>query len=464
MTNPKYHHWYLIGAVTSASLSFLFWGYSFSVFNSLRTFIQKEVFPDIQPDLITLIITAPFLTAILGSFIAGPLATKIGRRKILIISNIIGVIAVLITLIGSLPVIIIGRLLLGLTLGIFSVIVNLYIIEISPLEHRGRLFGLANILKALGTLLGFIEGLSVPETLPVGRTSQIWRVLLAVSIIAPLISTFGFLVFFRHETPNYWVSRDELEKATTSLRQVYQTHFIERLDEIIQERNYVARQGKIKYQDLLKEKYRPALVVAIMLMIVRELSPFELLSINLEDLMSLDSANPSKDFPKVMSVIFGSVLVISDISKNIFSDKINEKVGVVFGIFGFGLCDLLFGILGRSVGSENVISKIFLLIWPVFYVLSLSSFSFLNASEALPPKAVALATAVNWLFSFLTVQLYPHFRDAFGEYPIFIVLGCLAFLAAPYFWRYLVNPEEKNKDEILKSYNQDSEEQSKLIS
>ena len=464
-TNPKYNQWYLIGSTIAASLNFFFWGYSFSVFNSLRELIQKEVFPGAEPDLITLIITAPFLTAIPGSFIAGPLATKIGRRKMLLISNIVGIMAVLVTLISSLFVIILGRLLLGFPLGLASVIINLYIIETVPLEHRGRCFGFANILKTLGTLFGYIEGLQVPSIISVGKTSQIWRLLLGVSIIPPLISTLAFLIFFRHETPNYWVSKDNLEKATTSIRQVFKTHFVERLDEIIQERNYTASQGKIKYKDLFKEKYRLALTVAIMLLIIRELSPFDLLSVNFQDLVSLGSKNPSTAFPKIMSLVFGCVLLISDITRNVFSSKLNAKVGVVFGILGFGICDLLFGILGLTLGSENLLSKIFLLVWPVFYVLSVSSFAFLNASLALPPKAVSVATTANLLFGFLTVQLYPHLRDAFGEHQVFIVLAGIAFLTIPFFWRNLVNPEEKNKDEILKAYVQeDNEERTKLIS
>ena len=465
MTNPKYNHWYLIGSTVAASLNFFFWGYSFSVFNSLRELIQKEVFPEADSDLITLIITAPFLTAIPGSFIAGPLATKVGRRKMLIISNIVGIIAVLITLISSLFVIILGRLLLGFTLGLASVIVNLYIIETVPLEHRGRCFGFANILKTLGTLFGYIEGLQVPNTISPDSTSQVWRVLLGVSFIPPLISALALLIFFRHETPNYWVSKDELEKATTSIRQVFKTHFIERLDEIIKEKEYVASQGKIKYKDLFKEKYRLALIVAIMLLTIRELAPFDLLSVNFQDLISLGSKNPSKDFPKIMSVVFGCVLLISDIARNIFASKLNVKVGVVFGILGFGICDLLFGILGLTLGSENLLSKIFLLIWPVFYVLSVSSFAFLNAAEALPPKAVSLATTANLLFGFLTVQIYPHLRDSVGEHQVFIGLGCIAFLSIPFFWKNLVNPEGKNKDEILKAYvKDDNEERTKLLS
>ena len=450
----KYHLLYLIGAVINASLGFLFWGYSFSVFNSLKSFIQKEVFPGVAPDIVFLIITAPFASATIGAFLAGPIATTIGRRKLLIISNLVGIGAVLTTLVSSVPIIIIGRAILGLVLGIFSVIVPLYILEISPPKYRGQTFGIASTLRSLGNLIAFIEGFAVPSSLSMGDSSQIWRILLAISIIGPLLSVLGYLFLFKHETPYFLVSIDNLEEAETSLRKINKTDVNEHLEEIIAEKDYVTSQGEVKYRHLFSKKFRNALIVSLVLMITRELSLSDVISINAQDLYSLGPKDPFETFPKVLTIVYGSVQFLTDLMKNIFSEKINDRYAVITGTFGMGLCSILYGTFGLTLGQEAITPKIFLLIWPIFYALSLSSFSFQHASLIFPPKIVALSTAVNWAFAFLTVQFYPRTKELVGQNQLFIILGGIILLAVPYFWKYLIVPKEKNQHQLLEEYRQ----------
>ena len=79
----------------------------------------------------TIISSAAIIGLSIGSFLGGPLI-KIGRRKGAIIANIIGILSALITMIGTTPFLVIGRLFLGVAAGAYNVIFGKMIVENMP--------------------------------------------------------------------------------------------------------------------------------------------------------------------------------------------------------------------------------------------------------------------------------------------------------------------------------------------
>ncbi len=65
------------------------------------------------------------------------MASKLGRRLTMILTDILTIVAIIPTLFNSLTSIFIGRVVLGLAIGVNSAVVPLYIKEISPLELSG---------------------------------------------------------------------------------------------------------------------------------------------------------------------------------------------------------------------------------------------------------------------------------------------------------------------------------------
>ena len=69
---------------------------------------------------------------------AGPLSDRIGRKPTIIISDILFTSgAAVMTGSWNIPVLMIGRLITGLGIGIASMVVPVYISEICPVELRG---------------------------------------------------------------------------------------------------------------------------------------------------------------------------------------------------------------------------------------------------------------------------------------------------------------------------------------
>src|SRR5690349_15841149 len=121
-----YREGYLYFAIINASLGALTWGYDISVINAVSSFLQNVVFPGDSDIALALVGSIVTIGAAFGSFFSGRLVAWIGRRNSLILSDLISLIGSILTMITSLPVIIIGRAMIGLAIGINSVAIPLY--------------------------------------------------------------------------------------------------------------------------------------------------------------------------------------------------------------------------------------------------------------------------------------------------------------------------------------------------
>mmetsp|Transcript_26131 Transcript_26131/g.23127 ORF Transcript_26131/g.23127 Transcript_26131/m.23127 type:complete len:126 (+) Transcript_26131:190-567(+) len=95
--------------------------------------------------------------ATISSFLTG-MISDYGRRRCLFIANAIFLLGTAISIMPSIFSLIIGRIIIGFSIGIFSVIVPIFISEISPVENKGS-YGVARqIAVTFGILVASIMG------------------------------------------------------------------------------------------------------------------------------------------------------------------------------------------------------------------------------------------------------------------------------------------------------------------
>lgn len=88
---------------------------------------------------VSLISSANAFGAAIGSLCAIYLNPRFGRRKSMIFSDIFAIIGTGLTLIKSPNVIVVGRTLVGIAIGINSVVVNIYVNEMTPKKISGKM-------------------------------------------------------------------------------------------------------------------------------------------------------------------------------------------------------------------------------------------------------------------------------------------------------------------------------------
>ncbi|XP_041584372.1 solute carrier family 2, facilitated glucose transporter member 11 isoform X2 [Vulpes lagopus] len=113
----------------------------------------------------SLIVSLYPLGGLFGALLAGPLAVMLGRKKSLLVNNIFVVAAASLfgfsRRAGSFEMVILGRLLIGVSAGVSMSVQPMYLGESAPKELRGAVAMTPAIFTALGIVMGQVVGLSV---------------------------------------------------------------------------------------------------------------------------------------------------------------------------------------------------------------------------------------------------------------------------------------------------------------
>ncbi|BFZ59655.1 hypothetical protein YB2330_000669 [Saitoella coloradoensis] len=221
MALPK--HFYALLFCGFAVLGAVLYGYDGTYFTgivAMNPFIIKfgETAPNTtlgyKFDGLHLAIPASFVMIgeAVGSFVAGPIGEKTGRRGAMIAAAI-GVIAgTIIQLVApSWAVIVVGRVVLGLGIGAVSNCVPLYLSEISPTALRGVVVGSWQFFLAIGQVVGAC----VCQGTQGIASKASYEIPIGVNLLIPTIMLAG--VFFIPETPRWLIRHGKIEGARKSL-------------------------------------------------------------------------------------------------------------------------------------------------------------------------------------------------------------------------------------------------------
>jgi MFS family permease len=159
-------------------------------------------------------------TALVGSLLGGVLA-KCGRNLALRIVDIFSIIGMLLYILSvyitNVYVLDIGRTICGLTTGLNSMLVSLYIKEISPTVISGKM-GVYNLLsKQIGGFVAVAIGLLITDP---EKDDQDWilYVMFGLPIVTCLLRIFSLLVCFNFDTPTFYILKDDKAKAISVLK------------------------------------------------------------------------------------------------------------------------------------------------------------------------------------------------------------------------------------------------------
>ncbi len=115
--------------------------------------------------------------AIAGSLIGGSASDKIGRKKVLFIGDILFLLGgLLICAAFSYEQFIVGRVLMGGGTGIAAVTCAVYLGEVAPSLHRGRIVAVQSVMITFGQLCAYAVSAGLDSV------HNGWRILFALSL------------------------------------------------------------------------------------------------------------------------------------------------------------------------------------------------------------------------------------------------------------------------------------------
>jgi len=198
-----------------AALGGLLFGYDSAVINGAVAAIQDRF--DVAPGALGFAVASALLGAAAGALTAGRFADRFGRLFTMKVAAVLFFVSALIAgLAPNLVILIIGRIIGGLGVGVASVIAPAYIAEVAPARIRGRLGSLQQLAIVTGIFLSLLIDFLLARlaggsrgTLWVGLEAWRWM-FLAMTIPALL---YGFLTLTIPESPRYLIATHRIPEA-----------------------------------------------------------------------------------------------------------------------------------------------------------------------------------------------------------------------------------------------------------
>jgi len=197
-------------AFSAAVGGFLF-GYDTGVVSGAMIPLKKEF--QLDDVWIQAIVSATIASAALSALVSGVLNDVLGRRPVILIASAVFTIgAIVLGAAIDKPWLLIGRIILGIGIGLTCMTSTMYISEIAPAEVRGRLVTVNNAFLTGGQFIAaVVDGAFI-------EIEDGWRYMLGVAAIPSILQFVAFL--FLPESPRWLVSKGQPDKAREVLLRI----------------------------------------------------------------------------------------------------------------------------------------------------------------------------------------------------------------------------------------------------
>jgi sugar porter (SP) family MFS transporter len=250
-------------SLTSALAGFLF-GFDTVVISGAEKTIQALW--GLSPGLHGIAMASALYGTVVGSLLGGWPADRFGRKATLLWIGILYFVgAVGSGLAPNVTTFIVARVIGGLGIGISTVVAPMYISEIAPPKHRGRLAGMFQFNIVFGILIAFVS-----NALLAGIGENAWRWMLGVAAFPSLL--YAAFCFGLPESPRWLLSRKGDRQAGMEVLQriepdVSKAEIAAQADEIIAASTQQASSG-----NFWTARLRKPILLAILIAFFNQLS------------------------------------------------------------------------------------------------------------------------------------------------------------------------------------------------
>ena len=245
-------------AIVSA-LGGLLFGYDTGVISGAALFIEQDY--ALSNLLVGIVVSAVLIGAVIGAAVGGYLADLVGRRKMIIVAALVFILGAIGTAFTpNVLLLIAGRIVVGLAIGIASMTAPLYISEVAPAKVRGSLVSLNQLAITIGIVVSYLVDYALAPI-------QGWRYMLGLAAIPAVILALGMLPL--PDTPRWLVNHNEPEKARVVLKRIRGSGNAEKELGEIQKSLKEQKGGRA---ELLNPLVKPALIIGVALAIFQQVT------------------------------------------------------------------------------------------------------------------------------------------------------------------------------------------------
>ena len=430
-------YFYLISAV--AALGGLLFGYDTGVISGALLFIRQVM--TLSPTMQGIVVAIALAGAAIGAAVAGTLSDRVGRRRVILTAGLLFIAGAVISAIAQeVATLLIGRFLVGLAIGVASMLTPLYLAEISPASDRGAIVSLNQLCITAGILVSYLVGFAL------AGLSDGWRWMLALGAVPGIILSLGMLVL--PESPRWLAGRNRIRDTETVLQRLRGTADIS--EELSTLRTDVAREGRqlAGASELLSPRLRLPLIIGIGLAMFQQITGINTVIYFAPTIFQ--SAGLSSAATSILATAgVGAVNVIMTIVSIRLIDRLGRRQLLFWSLGGMTVTLLVLAV-AFYVGTSGQLAWIAVLsvaAYVGFFAIGLGPVFWLLIAEIFPlalrGRAMSLATVANWSFNLIVSATFLNLVGAVGSAGAFLIYAVLSIAALAFIDRMV--PETKGR-------------------
>jgi len=425
---------YVIFLACTAGLGGLLFGFDIAIITGAGPFITSHFhLSDIS---LGWAFSSLLFGCVVGSFWAGRLTDRYGRKKMLMwVALLFAATSLATALAPSFAVFLVARFVGGLAVGAVSLLSPMYASEVSPPSIRGRMGTFYQMSIVTGIVISYCINYLLRNAGP-----DNWRWMFLTGAIPSAL--FLVMIALAPETPRYLVRVGRMEEALALLERIggAETAQVE-----IAEIAASMHKERQSWRSLLRPGVKRALVVSVFLAIFIQVS-------GINTIIDYAPAIFQAAGWKMDAALFSTFLV--GVTEFLFTivafwmiDRFGRKPLYVVGSFGMTL--MLVGLLvavltGRFNGG---LALALILTYLAFFCACVGPVFWTLVPEIFPNDVRGIAMAVpvllQWVANAVVVLVFPYAFHQIGKVVTFGFLALMALGQGLFTWWFV--PETKNK-------------------
>lgn len=346
---------------------------------------------------------------VLGAAFGGIPADKFGRKKTLLwigLSFLISSIGA--ALANDVNSFMIFRFLGGLGIGASSVVAPIYISEIAPAKHRGKLVISFQLNIVLGILLAYVSNYCLN-----GLGENDWRYMLAIVGLPSLL--FSILILFTPESPTFLILNKNDRAGAQKILSKVDPDSEETINRILANKSTTNQVDR-----LFTSKYFKPLLLAFFFSFFNQVSGINAVLYYAPRIF--EKADLDKSSALLQSAGIGVANLIFTLLGWYLIDRVGRKILMYIGSIGYIVSLLLIAYSFYRSTFELVPVYIFAFI--AAHAIGQGSVIWVFISEIFPnsvrASGMAWGSLTHWILAALITNFFPIFTTLFGETYIFL--------------------------------------------
>ncbi|SCL76549.1 Galactose transporter [Methanoculleus chikugoensis] len=417
----------LVVAAIAAVAGILF-GFDTGVISGAILFINEEF--SLTSVTTEVAVSSVLMGAILGALFGGPLSDRVGRRTSILAASVIFIAGTFVVVLSPIfSIFIIGRILIGIAIGVASFVAPLYISEIAPESIRGALVSLNQLLITVGILIAYGVNYSF-------AAAGDWRAMFLAGVIPGTVLLVG--MFLMPRSPRWLMFMNRPAEAATVLKKIRGTADVS--DELGEIERSVRTEGAGTLSDLVAPAVRLPLLLGLGLAILQQATGINTVIYYAPTIFQF--AGLAEATASIAATVgIGVVNVLVTLIAIRLVDRAGRRPLLLWSLAGMGIAMLLLGIgfaleksgAGGAAVSLGQVTAVSLIIYVAAFALGLGPIFWLLIAEIYPLSvrglAMSLATVTNWTANFLIAATFLSLVDLIGESGVFLLYAVVALLA-----------------------------------